>query len=95
MIIPFLGGSYEGRSSNVAPETCINWFYEKGTSGESLVGTAGATVLTAGTSTQAAEVRGGIAYNGLAYFVIGNTLYEIDSGGTATSRGTLNHMPEV
>ena len=89
MQIPFLGGAYEGRSTNVSPETCINLFYEKGVSGESLVGTAGSTVLTAGTSTQEAEVRGGIAYNGLAYFVIGNTLYEIDSGGTATSRGTL------
>jgi len=90
MIIPFNGGCYAGRSSNVSPETCINWFYEKGTSGESLVGTAGSTVLTAGTSTQESEVRGGIAYNGKAYFVIGDTLYEIDNGGTATSRGTLN-----
>jgi hypothetical protein len=34
MKIPFLGGSYEGRSSNVSPETCINLFYEKGVSGE-------------------------------------------------------------
>jgi hypothetical protein len=88
--IPFLGGSYEGRSTNVSPETCINLFYEKGKSGESLVGTAGSTVLTAGTSTMEAEVRGGIAYNNLAYFVIGDTLYEINSGGVATSRGTLN-----
>jgi hypothetical protein len=90
MKIPFLGGAYEGRSSNVSPETCINLFYEKGISGEALVGTAGSTVFTAGTSTQEAEVRGGIAYNNLAYFVIGNTLYEINSSGTATSRGTLN-----
>lgn len=90
MKIPFLGGAYEGRSSNVAPETCINLFYERGINGESLVGTAGATVLTAGTSTKAEEVRGGISYNGYAYFVIGDTFYEIDSGGNATSRGTLN-----
>lgn len=90
MKIPFLGGAYEGRSSNVSPETCINLFYEKGVSGEALVGTAGSTVLTAGTSTLEEEVRGGIAYNDLAYFVIGNTLYEINSAGTATSRGTLN-----
>ena len=34
-------------------------------------------------------VRGGIEYNGKAYFVIGNTLYEVNSSGTATSRGTL------
>ena len=90
MKIPFLGGAYEGRSTNVSPETCINLFYEKGISGEALVGTAGSTVHTAGTSTTEAEVRGGIAYNGKAYFVIGSTLYEINSAGTATSRGTLN-----
>ena len=90
MIIPFLGGAYEGRSSNVSPETCINLFYEKATSGESLVGTAGSTVFTAGTSTTVGEVRGGIAYNNLAYFVIGNTFWEINAGGVATSRGTLN-----
>jgi len=85
--IPFLGGAYEGRSSNVSPETCINLFYEKGVSGESIVGTAGAVSLVIPTF---AEVRGGIAYNELAYFVIGNTFYEVTSAGTATSRGTLN-----
>ena len=90
MKIPLVGGAYEGRSSNVSPESCINLFYEKGVSGEALVGTAGSTVLTAGTSTTEEEVRGGIAYNSLAYFVIGSTLYEINSAGTATSRGTLN-----
>ena len=90
MKIPFLGGAYEGRSSNVSPETCINLFYEKGSGGEALVGTAGSTVHTAGTSTKEEEVRGGIAYNGKAYFVIGNTLYEVNSAGTGTSRGTLN-----
>jgi hypothetical protein len=90
MKIPFLGGAYEGRSSNVSPETCINLFYEKGVSGEALVGTAGSTVLTSGSATKVDVVRGGIAYNNLAYFVIGNTLYEINSAGSATSRGTLN-----
>jgi hypothetical protein len=87
MKIPFLGGAYEGRSSNVSPETCINLFYEKGRSGESLVGTAGATLLA---TPKVGEVRGGIAYNDLAYFVVADTLYEINSAGTATSRGTLN-----
>ena len=31
------------------------------------------------------EVRGGIAYNNKAYFVIGNTLYEFDAAGTDTA----------
>ena len=91
MKIPFLGGAYEGRSSNVSPETCINLFYEKGRSGESLVGTPGSKLLTSGSSTQNAEVRGGIAYNNKAYFVIGDGFYEIDPAtGAATHRGTLN-----
>jgi len=87
MLIPFLGGAYKGRSSNQSPETCINLFYEKGASGESLVGTAGSTVLV---TPEVGEVRGGIAYNDLAYFVVGNTFYEINSAGTSTSRGDLN-----
>ncbi len=86
MKLPFVGGSYEGRSSNVSPETCLNLFYEKTNSGESLVGTAGSTLLV---TPKQGEVRGGIAYNNLAYFVVGDTLYEINSAGTATSRGTL------
>ena len=86
MIIPFAGGAYEGRSSNVSPETCINLFYEKGMSGESLVGTAGSTVHVTPTF---GEVPGGIAYNDKAYFVVGNTFYEVTSAGTATPRATL------
>ncbi len=55
MKIPFLGGAYEGRSSNVSPETCMNLFYEKGKNGESLVGTAGDTLFS---SPAVGEVRG-------------------------------------
>jgi len=87
MIIPFAGGSYQGRSTNVASQKMINYFYEKNVDGESLVSTPGSTALV---TPKAGEVRGGIEYNNLAYFVIGNTLYEINSAGTATSRGTLN-----
>ena len=87
MIIPFLGGSYEGRSPNVASQSMINYFYEKNVDGESIVSTPGSTVLV---TPKVGEVRGGIEYNGKAYFVIGNTFYEVNSAGTATSRGTLN-----
>lgn len=87
MKIPLIGGAYEGRSPNISPETCINWFAEKGSGGESLTSTPGATLFSALGS---GEVRGGIEYNGRAYFVRGNTLYEVNSAGTATSRGTLN-----
>jgi len=66
---------------------CLNWFAEKTTNGESLISTPGATTLT---TPKVGEVRGGIEYNDKAYFVVGNTLYEVTSNGTATSRGTLN-----
>ncbi len=87
MKLPLIGGSYEGRSTNVAAQTMLNYFFEKNIDGESLVSTPGATVFKdLGTG----EVRGGIAYNDLAYFVMGNTLYEITAAGVSTSRGTLN-----
>lgn len=88
MKLPFISGHYEGRSSNVAPRQCINYFYERGEDGEeSLVSTHGSTTFN---STGGSEVRQGIAYNGLTYFVVGNTLYEIDAAGTKISRGTIN-----
>ena len=65
----------------------MNLFYEKSKNGESLVGTAGSTVFS---TTAMGEVRGGIAYNSLAYFVVGATLYEINSSGTSLARGTLS-----
>jgi len=86
MQIPVLGGAYEGRSSNVSPQTCINLFYEKAKDGECLVGTPGATLFS---NIGGGEVRGGIEYNGRAFFVVGDTLYEVNDAGTATSRGTL------
>ncbi len=86
MEVPLVGGSEAGRSSNISPAIAINWFPEIGKNGASLVSTHGCTTFV---NPKTGEVRGGIEYNSLAYFVIGNTLYEINSAGTATSRGTL------
>jgi hypothetical protein len=85
MKLRLLGG-VEGRSTDISPESCINLFYEKGESGESLVNVPGSTEFV---DLGNGEVRGGIEYNELAYFVAGSTLYEVSSAGTATSRGTL------
>jgi len=82
-----LNGGAEGRSTNVSPESCINLFYERGANGESLVNTAGSTLFV---DLGNGEVRGGIEYNSRAYFVAGNTLYEVSPTGIKTSRGTLN-----
>jgi hypothetical protein len=88
MEIGLVGGHDQGRSSNITPSQSINWFVETNKGGQpSLVSTHGCTALVTPTT---GEVRGGIEYNGLAYFVIGNTLYEINTTGAATSRGTLD-----
>jgi hypothetical protein len=86
MEIGLISGHGEGRSSNVSPATALNWFLENATV-PSLVSTHGCTTFATPTT---AEVRGGIEYNSLAYFVVGSNLYEINSSGNVTSRGTLN-----
>lgn len=86
MEVPLIGGSDKGRSSNVCPANSINWFPELGKGGVSLVSTHGCTTFA---TTKSSPVRGGISYNNKAYFVVGNTLYEVASNGTATARGTL------
>ena len=87
MLIPFLDGAYTGRSPSTAPQECVNLFYERGVDSESLVSTPGDTVFN---SAYTGEVRGAVEYADKAFFVIGNTLYEVDSVGSAVSRGTLN-----
>jgi hypothetical protein len=87
MKIPLVGGHSEGRSPNIAPAIARNWFFEVADGVPSLVSTHGCTTFS---TPKVGEVRGGIEYNNLAYFVIGNTLYEVNSGGNATSRGTIN-----
>jgi len=87
MKIPLIGGAYPGRSPNVAAQTCINYFYEQTVDGDSLVSTHGDSVFV---DMGSGEVRGGIEYDGKAWFVMGDTLYEVTSAGKATSRGTIN-----
>jgi len=81
--VGLVGGHAEGRSPNIAPATCINWFPE----GNSLVSTHGSKQFSL---PRVGEVRGGIEFNDLAYFVVHDTLYEFTSGGTAISRGSIN-----
>ena len=65
----------------------MNWFMEQTAGGESLVSTHGSVALVVPAP---GEVRGGIEYNDKAYFVIGNTLYEVTASGSSVSRGTLS-----
>ena len=89
MQVEFLGGAYTGRSPNVSPQECVGLFYEKGVDGaDALVSTPGDTTFN---STYSGEVRGGIEFNDLAYFVIGNKLVSMDSAGTAQRRSFRLH----
>ena len=87
MKVPLFSSASNGRSPNISPEECLNWYYEETSNGPSVVSTPGATTLV---TPATGEVRGGIEYNDNAFFVVGSGLYEITSGGTATSRGTLS-----
>lgn len=86
MKVPFLGGAYKGRSPAISPETCENYFYEKGVTGDALVSTHGDEQFA---DLGDGEVRGGIAYNDHVFFVVGNTLWEVTAAGLKTSRGTI------
>ena len=94
MNIPFLGGTYNGRSVNIDASRSVNFYPElTGTQDNktqiSLVGTPGLNLFTLGIGGGNSPVRGIYTFNGVMYAVIGNTLFTVNSGGIGTSRGTL------
>lgn len=87
----FIGGAYKGANPVSANETLVNWY-------RSRVETPGATfewelLPTPGVTTFATAAvsggRGAWAGDGRCFVAFGDTLYESDSAGTLTSRGTL------
>lgn len=90
-IAGFIGGAYAGANPQSANETLVNWY-------ASAVESPGAAVTaellptpgvrTFGTAT-VSGCRGAWAGDGRCFFVFGNTLFEADSTGTLTSRGTV------
>lgn len=90
MKFPFIGDAYASRSVNADAQQCINLFLEldpASRSGAALYGTPGYT--TRATLAAAAIVRQSFEYDGVCYFVSGNKFYSMDTGYTATERGTL------
>lgn len=91
MRIGLVGASYQQRSLPFDAQRTINLFPvfdEQGKEVAALYGTAGLeSFSTAGDG----YIRGGFASTNGRYFVVsGSALYEVDSAGVATSRGTLN-----
>jgi hypothetical protein len=91
MEIPFVGGGYSGRSTNLNAQVCQNWYLEidqqEGKSPKALINTPG--MLLWGTSGTASVVRGLYVWSGYLYAVVGNTLYRFDSIHLPTNVGTL------
>lgn len=93
MKIPVVGPTYKLDARTFDTQRCVNLFPEISESGDSknvarLVGTPGLRLFaTAG----GGPIRGSFTTAGERCFVVsGDTLYELTSTGTATSRGTLN-----
>ena len=90
MKIGLVGGSYDQASLPFDAQRSINLFPiadEQGAETASMYGTAGLSLFT---TAGAGAIRGSfISSNGRAFFISGTNLYEVDSGGTATSRGSL------
>ena len=91
MEIPFIGGSYEGRSTSINAQRSINLFpVLGGKDGKvpiAMYGTPGfSTFCTSGTSS---DVRAMHIMGSNLYAVVGNTVYEINTSGTPTSLGTI------
>tara|TARA_B100001013_G_scaffold241720_1_gene149261 strand:- start:334 stop:1779 length:1446 start_codon:yes stop_codon:yes gene_type:complete len=89
----FVGPSYVSQSVRAADQRCINWYVEQiEVPGEPfqtvLYPTPGCAVFDDGSATES-PVRGMIEQNGRCFAAIGQTLYEIDTEGALTSRGTI------
>lgn len=85
MKVPFIGGAYAGRSSNVNAERCLNFYFEAGPE-PSLVGTPGLTLrvtLTHG------PIRGLAEFNDSIYAVAGAHVYKINSTYAVTDLGVI------
>jgi len=91
MEIPFVGGAYLGRSSNINAQVCQNFYVEVDKQGgktpAALVPTPG-MLLWCETGT-VAEVRGLRSWKDYLYAVVGSKLYKINKAGTATDIGNL------
>lgn len=91
MEIPFIGGAYTGRSSNINAQECENLFLvidQEGGKPISLYGTPGLILFSDLESDS--EVRGAYEFGDYLYAVCGNALFKVSSDGSKSSVGTLS-----
>ena len=92
MRIPFVGPTYTGRSQNIDPSRCINFFPEMSAPGSkdvaSLIGTPGYTMFA--NLSGAAPVRGLHVFNGVLYVIAGNKLLVVTGAGAVNQIGTIS-----
>ena len=92
MKIPFVGPTYQSRSTNIACDRCINFYPEINRKEDkeilTLFGTPGTLLFS---TAIANPIRGMHTFNNLLFIVAGTSLYSINGSGTiSSSLGTLN-----
>ena len=89
MKIPFVGSTYQARSTDASAERAVNVYLEKNPAPGrewALYGTPGLTLrATLGTS----PVRGACKMGALTFWVAGNTVYKMDAAYVVTALGTI------
>lgn len=95
--VPFTDGFYEGQSSLFVDKRMVNAHINVPQGGaisqRAIYGSVGIVSFSAVVS---GHSRGRIRFTGgTVYWVIGNTLFEIDNLGVKTSRGTITGMNDV
>lgn len=88
----FVGPTYTSQSINADCQRTMNWYPESiesgvGKSATVLYPTPGSTLF----ATLAQPVRGALSINGRAFFVAGNSLWEVSAGGGKTNRGAVGN----
>jgi len=90
MKINLLGQTGTSESVAVMDQLTQNWYVHTEQEGKNNICLYPTPGLTSFAATPQGPIRGMIEYNSLLYVVSYDTLWEIDSAGTTTSRGTLN-----
>lgn len=94
MQIPFIGGAYTSRSSNINAQTCINLFpvvnKQDAKAVVALYGTPGLNLFSTLISGEGYVVRAAYVANDTLYAVVQDRVYSVTSAGVATLLGTIS-----